>query len=76
MLMCTYAFDSISVHAFLFGFIDILDFRVLYRLLISRLSLLVNAFTRMPESHHLIMYMCVCLCTLFGFILRTRWVAF
>jgi len=30
----------------------------------------------MAELHHLIMYMCACLCTRLGFILHTRWVIF
>jgi len=30
----------------------------------------------MPKPHHLIMYMCACLCTPLDFILRTYWVIF
>jgi len=66
-----------SVHAFfILIHMYLLDFQVFYWLLVSRLSLPVNACTRKPESHHLIMYTCVCLCMPLGFILRARWVAF
>ena len=39
-------------------------------------SLLVIAYSWMPELHHLIICMCDCLSTPIGFILCTRWVAF
>jgi len=71
-----FGFSTCFLYSDLLIHIYLLDFRIFYWLLISHLSLLVNACNWIPKSYHLIMYACDCLCTSFGFILRTRWVAF